>query len=212
MKGLRIFPVLLILTPLIFCSCLEKGDIAVQQGAAYFQRREFTSAENAFKMALTVECSYPPEDIYIMIANCRSQQEDWDGALEWRGKVLETRRDAENLLNMGLIYRLKKDDKTAEDFFKQALDADSGSSDAYASLGALYLSQGRIEDAAAMLEKSLDINDRPAIVHADLAICYGRLKDFTRAEEEISIAAERKLPDIEKFRRELTDLENDAQN
>lgn len=204
-------PVLfLILCPVIFSSCLKQGDIAIQEGAAAFQRKEFDKAVGLFQMGLSVECSYSPESVYIMIANCYSQKEEFDTAIEWREKALAITEDPENYLNLGMIYRIKQDDETAEKMFRKALDIDPDNAAAYASLGALCITHNRIDEAIPLLEDAEAINSRAGIIHADLAICYARKGDFEKADEEIEIAEDYKTDNLAEFKAEIESLREKA--
>lgn len=194
----------------ILSSCMKKGDIAVQQGASYFQRGRFDLAETAYKMALDVECSYPKEDIYVLISNCYSQRGDYDTAIEWRNKALAITEDAENYMNLGMIYRLKNDELKAEEMFKKAVEIAPMGANTYGSLGSLYLSQDRVDEAIPLLEKCLELNPRIAQIHADLAVCYARKGLFDEAEESFEEAQRYRLDTISQFRAEIDELEKKA--
>ena len=157
---------------LIFSSCLEKGDIEIQQGAAAFQRKEFEKAISLFQMGLSVECSLPPESVYL-----------------------------------GMIYRIKQDDETAEKMYRKALDVDPDNAAAYGSLGALCLTHNRIDEAIYFLEEAETVNPRAGIVHADLAICYARKGDFEKAEEQLELAEDYKVDNLAAFKAEVADLQ-----
>lgn len=200
----------LISASLALTSCIAKGDIAIQQGASYFQRGKFDMAENAYKMALDVECSYPKEDIYILISNCRSQLKDYDGAIEWRNKALALREDAGNYMNLGLIYRLKNDEASAEEMYKKAVELAPKNPNTYGSLGALYLSQDRVDEAMPLFEKCLELDSSIAQIHANLAVCYARKGRFDEAEDELESARRYRLDTYAEFRKEVDALENSA--
>ena len=204
------FAALILVSALIFTSCVKQGDMAIQQGASYFQRGKFDLAENAYKMALDVECSYPKEDIYILISNCRSQQRDYDGAIEWRNKALAIREDAGNYMNLGLIYRLKKDEATAEEMYKKAVEISPKNPNTHGSLGSLYLSQGRIDEAIPLFKKCLELNPSIAQIHANLAVCYARKNLFDEAEDELEEAKRYRLDTYAEFRKEVDALEKSA--
>lgn len=201
--------VLLILTSLFISSCtLKKGDMAIQEGAAAFNRKEFDKAIGLFQMGLSVETSYSPESVYVMIANCYSQKMEHDQAIEWRKKALEISEEPENYLNLGMIYRIKQDDDTAEQMFLKALELDDNNAATYASLGALYITHDRIDEAIPLFKEAEAINPRSGIIHADLAICYARKGDFDLADEELEIAQNYKVDNYAKFFAEVEELKN----
>lgn len=197
----------LMISTLFFSSCdMKKGDYAIQEGAAAFQRKEFDKAIGLFQMGLSVECSMSTPTVYIMISNCYSQKGDYDSAIEWRNKALEITEDSENYLNLGMIYRIKQDDETAEKMFRKALDLDPDSAPAYASLGALCITHDRIDEALALFEEAEAINPRSGIIQADLAICYAHKGDFEKADEHLGLAEDYKAENLPQFKAEIESL------
>lgn len=208
-----IFLLALILSGLSFSSCVvPAGDLDIQQGARYFQKKKFDEARHCFEMALEEECTFPKESVYIYISNCYSQQEDYDSAIEWREKALEISPDADNLLQLGMIYRVKLDDDKAEEYFKKALELNTRNAAAYASLGSLYMTHNRTDEAIEMLENSLDINNLSSIVHADLAVCYARKGMEKEAMDELQWAADHKFEQIAEFKDQVISLLNEFEN
>lgn len=193
-------------------SCvLPPGDVDIQQGSRYFAKKKFDEARHCFEMALDEECSFPKESVYIYISNCYSQQGNYQDAIEYRLKALDLAEDSDNLLQLGLIYRIVDDDETAEKMFRRVLELNPRNSHAMASLGALCMTHERIDEAIELFENSLDINNLAVIVHADLAICYAKKGMEEDALYELKWAAEQKFEHIEEFTKqvyELLDLQN----
>ena len=188
-------------------SCVvPPGDLDIQQGSRYFQKKMFDEARHCFEMALQEKCSFPKETVYIYISNCYSQQENYDQAIIWREKALEISEDADNLLQLGLIYRVKLNDDKAEEYFKRALTLNTRNAAAYASLGALYMTHDKIDLAIEMLENSLDINNLSSIVHADLAVCYAKKGREEEALDELQWAQDHKFDQIEEFRKQVEEI------
>ncbi len=206
----RFFFFLLIPFSMFFTSCISKGDMAIQQGSAYLQKGQYDRAEEAFTSALNEECTYGKDYIYILISTCRVQKGDYDGAIEWRKKALDIRVDPDNYINLGMLYRLKEDDATAEEMYKKAIEIAPQDPNTYGSLGALYLSQNRIDEAIPYFQECLRMNSWIGIIHADLAICYGRKGLFDEAEEEMSAALALRAENHDDLRTELDELENKA--
>ena len=204
----KLLPVFLLFCAFMFSSCVKKGDILIQEGASAFQRKEFDKAAGLFQMGLSDECSLDPESVYVMIANCYSQKEEYDTAIEWRQKALALSEDSENYLNIGMIYRIKQDDENAEAMFRKALEIDPDNAAAYASLGALCISSNRIDEAIPLLEDAEAINPRSGIIHADLAICYARKGDFEKATEQLELAEDYKVENLAAFKAEISDLQS----
>jgi Flp pilus assembly protein TadD len=91
--------------------------------------------------------------------------------------------------------------------FKKATELAPKNIVAFASLGALYLTANRIDEAIEYFDKALYIDDSDGAVHADLAICYARKGKFDDAENEYAEAVKQKADNLEKFRAELNTLE-----
>ena len=161
-------------------------------------------------MALDSDSTFPKEDIYSLIANCRLELGDYDSAIEWRRKILEAREDSDNYINLGLLYRLKEDDETAEKMYKDALRVGPKDPAAYGSLGSLYLSQDRIDEAIPYFQESASLYAWNGQVHANLAICYGKKGLFDLAEESMANALYLKLENYDDFRAQLDALEKEA--
>lgn len=193
------------------CSSVKAGDLAIQNGSKLFQQKKFDQAEQFFQEALNEECSYDKDSIYIYIANCYSQKGDFDTAISYRKKALELNaKDYTNCNNIGILYRLKKDDVSAEQMFKKSMEIEPDDIVAIASLGALYMTANRNEEAIEYLDKALDIDDSDGKVHADLAICYARIGKFDEAEDEYAQAVKQKADKLDDFRKELNELEGVA--
>lgn len=186
-------------------SCQVPGDVDIQQGSKLFAQKRYNDARACFELALTEECNFPKETIYVYISNCYSQTGEYEKAIEYRKMALEIVEDPSNYLKLGMIYRVIQDDDSAEEMFKKAL-ALYPSADAYASLGALYMTREDFKKAAENLENSLDLSDKNGFVHADLAICYAKLGMFEEAEEEYEWARKLKCDNLEVFRQQLNQI------
>ncbi len=206
----RLFFSLLVFSTLTLTSCVKSGDLLIQKGSSYYQRGNFEGAEELYTMALDADSTFSKEDIYSLIANCRLELGDYDTAIEWRNKILESREDSDNYINLGLLYRLKEDDETAEKMYKDALRVGPKDPAAYGSLGSLYLSQERIDEAIPNFQESASLYAWNGQVHANLAICYGKKSLFDLAEESMANALYLKLENYDDFRAQLDALEKEA--
>lgn len=200
------------LLPFLFRGCYKEGDMTLQQGFSLMSKKHQNEAIDCFKLALEQENSYGNELIDILIANCYSQLGNYDEAIEWRKKSQELVPDATNCAEIGILYRVKKDDATAEEMFKKALEIESENNFAMNNLASLYLTQNRIDEAIPLFEKSLETEKTEGIVYADLAICYARKGDFEKSEEYFASAEKLKTRDIENFRKEINELKAGSAN
>ena len=212
MKRVYKLAVLVLLLVTLTGCVLKAGDAAIQRGSALFQQKKFDEARTYFEQALKEETTFSTDLIYVLIANCYSQQLDYDNALVWRQKALELEPEsADNLLNMAFLYRLKQDDAQAEHLFSKALELDPDNPAPYASLASLYLTANREEEALQMLLKANELDDDIAIVHADMAVCYARMGHFANAEEELEIAEELHVDNYDLFKQEIDALKDLAE-
>ncbi len=200
------------LLPFLLKGCYKEGDMTLQQGFTLMSKKRQNEAIDCFKIALGQENSYGEELIDILIANCYSQLGNYDDAIEWRKKSNELSPDATNCAEIGLLYRVKNDDATAEEMFRKALEIDSGNNYAMNNLASLYLTQNRIDEAVPLFEKSLETEKTEGIIYADLAVCYARKGNFEKAEEYLASAEKLKTRDIEKFRKEVDELKVNSAN
>lgn len=88
------------------------------------------------------------------------------------------------ILQQALSAHQKGDIKQAEKLYLEQLQRNPADTNALQLLGTLYASQGRLEQATQMMQKSLSINTSQMPVHANLAICYKRLGWFAQAQKQ----------------------------
>src|SRR5574344_272236 len=191
----------------IFTACLKTGDLAIQNGSQLYQQKKFEESDQFFQQALKEECSYSKDVILIFIANCYSQRGDYDTAISYRKQALEVNEDADNYNNIAMLYRLKKDDATAEAMYRKAIALAPDDAVGYVSLGALCMTADRIDEAIPLLEKAEALNGGIGIGHADLAICYAKKNQFSDAEDEYEEAVKNKADNLQQFRDQLNKIE-----
>lgn len=85
------------------------------------------------------------------------------------------------ILQQALAAHQKGDTKQAEKLYKEQLQRSPDDINALQLIGTLYASQGKLEQAIDMMQKSLSINNEQMPVHANLAICYKRSGWFEHA-------------------------------
>jgi Tfp pilus assembly protein PilF len=90
--------------------------------------------------------------------------------------------------NMGWAYYYKKDYKTAEKYFAEALMHQADFAQAYRGLGLTYIAMGNISKAIVQLEKGIKKSPDFAILYYDLATVYE-----TSGEKQNAVSAYRKV-------------------
>jgi tetratricopeptide (TPR) repeat protein len=132
-------------------------------------------------------------------------------ALDPRVKDTETGR-AITANNLGLVYMDKEDYKSAERWFRKALDYEPGYGRTYYHLGLIYFIRGEYGDTSAYrtaeeyLKKTLKIYSSYGRAHLLLAKVYIRLGENEKAKEQAKKALQSGL--IEPLSKEAQDILN----
>ncbi|MBO6219535.1 MULTISPECIES: tetratricopeptide repeat protein [unclassified Treponema] len=165
-----------------------------------YQNQNYDEALKLFKASLEEETNYSPELIYNFIATIYLQQDDLENALVYQEKSTELRPEYRGLVSLGMTMHLLQRDAEAEGAYRKAIDLNPQKGEAYASLGALYLGQGRAKDAIVNLKKASDLEPKIAMIHANLAVAYAADGQAELSEAEFKIAEELKCENLEEFR------------
>lgn len=165
-----------------------------------YQNQNYDEALKLFKASLEEETNYSPELIYNFIATIYLQQDDLENALVYQEKSTELRPEYRGLVSLGMTMHLLQRDAEAEGAYRKAIDLNPQKGEAYASLGALYLGQGRAKDAIVNLKKASDLEPKIAMIHANLAVAYAADGQAELSEAEFKIAEELKCENLEEFK------------
>jgi Flp pilus assembly protein TadD len=106
-----------------------------------------------------------------------------------------------------MTFHLLKRDSESEGAYRKAIDLNPQKGEAYASLGALYLGQGRASDAVANLQKAAEFEPKIAVIHANLAVAYAANGQSEESEAEFKRAEELKCKDLEEFRERAASMQ-----
>ena len=185
---------------LFFFSCSKPGDLTIGRAMKAYQSQNYEEALNLFQAALEEESNYSPELIYNFIATIYLQQDDLENAVIYQEKSAELHPEYRNLVSLGMTFHLLKRDSESEGAYRKAIDLNPQKGEAYASLGALYLGQGRASDAVANLQKAAEFEPKIAVIHANLAVAYAANGQREESEAEFKRAEELKCKDLEEFR------------
>lgn len=184
----------------LFFSCSKPGDLTIQRAMKFYQAQDYEESLKLFNAALQEESNYSPELIYNFIANVYLHQEDLENAVVYQQKSCELRPDYRNLVSLGMTYHLLECDEESEATYKKAIAMDSEKAEAYASLGALYLGQGKIEAAVENLKIAVQNEPKIAVIHANLAVAYAANGNSEESEAEFKKAEELKCKNLEEFK------------
>ena len=200
------FVCFLLFVPFLFLSCSKPGDLTISRAMKAYQSENYDEALRLFSSALEEPTNYSPELIYNFIATIYLQQDDLENAVVYQEKSCELRPEYRNLVSLGMSLHLLARDTEAEGAYRRAIDLNPQKGEAYASLGALYLGQGRAKDAVTNLKKAADYEPKIAVIHANLAVAYAADGESENSEREFKIAEELKCKDLEEFRERAEEL------
>lgn len=184
---------------LSFASCVKAGDEAFNRGMKAYSKAEYEEALNAFDTALDLPCNYSKEIIYSMKANIYLARQDFLLATSSLESALSYKEDYRILTTLGSVYHNMEQDDKAITTYEKAIALQPKSPEAYGALGALYLGQGNIENALSLLQKAQEINPKIAVIHGNLAICYASKKDSASCKEQLLLATQYGLKNINEF-------------
>lgn len=160
-------------------------------GLTYYYRDRYDQAIEHLQRAIRLKPDYAPA--INTLGNTYSAMGQWDKAIETYEKVIEdpfygTPHFA--LSNMGVAYYQKKDYARAEHYFLEALKINPDFINALAGLGAMYIDQGRYNEAVVKLERAARKDPKVGKLHFELGRAYRGQGDIVRARAEFAKAAE----------------------
>ncbi len=181
-------------------SCAKQGDATIRQAMDAYQRHSFEESKNLFEQALEEDTNYSKETIYNFIANILMAEGDFEEANVYLEKLLETKEDYRMLVQLGRNYRELGDNGKAEATYKRAIALNPAKGEAYASLGAVKIAEGKFAEAVENLAKAAELEPKIAVIHANLAVAHALGGDKSAAEEEFKKAEELKCENLEEFK------------
>lgn len=200
MKHRNFLPVIICAFSFVFFSCSKPGDSKVSHAVAAYGEQNFDKALELFNEALNEETSYSDELIYNFIGNVYMAKDENEKAVEYFEKALQNKPDYFGLVRLGSVYNSLGKADDAQKTFERAIQLNPKKAEAWASLGILFMSQNKIQDAIYNLEKAESIEKQLAVVPANLAVCWSMLKDREKAEEALARAEKLKCENFEDYR------------
>lgn len=196
----KFFELILFVMILSLISCSKPGDLTIQRAMKSYKAEDYEGALVLFNEALSEDSNYSKEIIYGFMANIYLQIDDLENAVIYQEKSCELHPEYRNLVSLGMTYHLLKRDEESEATYKNAIAMDSKKAEAYASLGALYLGQGKIETAIENLKTAVQNEPKIAVIHANLAVAYAANGNPEESEFEFKKAEELKCKNLEEFK------------
>jgi type IV pilus assembly protein PilF len=159
-------------------------------GLAYYYRDRYDQAIEHLQRAIRLKPDYAPA--INTLGNTYSAMGQWDKAIEIYEKIIEDAFYGTPhfvLSNMGVAYYQKKDYAQAEHYFMEALKINPDFN-ALAGLGAMYIDQGRYDEAVVKLGRAVRKDPKVGKLHFELGRAYRGQGDTVHARAEFSKAAE----------------------
>lgn len=188
------------LLPVLVLSCSKAGDLTIGRAMKAYQSQNYEEALSLFRQSLEEETNYSPDLIYNFIATIYLQQDDLESAVTYQEKICAIHPEYRNLVSLGMTYHLLGRDDEAESVYLEAVGQNPQKGEAYASLGAMYLGQGRVAEAVDSLEKAAVREPKIAVIHANLAVAYAKAGDEDKSAAEFRIAEEMRCENLDEFK------------
>lgn len=190
-----------LLSSVLFFSCTKPGDSSVQQAVTAYGAGKYDQALELFNEALEKQTRYSDELIFAFISNIYAAQEDFENAAIWMEKSLEKKPDYRNYVTLGMDWQTLKNYQKAEEAYKNAIQMNEQKGEGWASLGMLYLEEGKsLEKSIESLKKGAEFAPKIAVIHAYLGVAYLKNGQKDLAEQEFALAQELKCENLEQIK------------
>jgi serine/threonine-protein kinase len=161
---------------------LRNADAQIGLAISYDSAGRTADAEAAYRKAITLSPTW--WDGYNYLGNfLEDHQRHDEAAIQFKRAIELTPDNASLYLNLAAVYLDKADPKYFPEAEKTLLKSISlkPSYGAYANLGYLYIQEQKYKEAADIVEKALQLNDKDYVVWGNLGVAYEGLKDKDRA-------------------------------
>ncbi len=123
----------------------------------YTRKHRVDDAIAVYKQILTVHPDRVDPDALYNLGVMYQEKGDWQEAINYFQKVLETRPKADQPhLGIGLSYKKMGDFAKAEEYYKKALELDPNESKTYEALAAVYLATKQYEKAIPFVRQAVE--------------------------------------------------------
>lgn len=192
------------------CS-LASGDKLARDGKELYKEGQYPEAFASFTEAEEKGLkNFREAELYYYMGNCCMKSEDWEKAIEYQLKSLES--DPEYFgawVSLGVAYRKTGDRDKALECYETALQYDPMTAESvplYISLGMVYIEMRKPISAVEYLEKAQYLSPNQADIYAYLAVAYKMEIEPEKSEEAYKKAQEMgysKMEDIDRLLGEI---------
>ncbi len=161
------------------------ADVRFAIGTVYLFKGEPERAIGEFKEAIRLNPTHA--DAYNNLGAAYVRIEKWDLAIEACQKALDQigyQTPEKALTIIGWSYYKKNDPVNSIDYLKRALEIKPDSLDAANKISEVYISEGRLEKAQAILADLVTRYPKYVGARLNLGITYYKMRDIVRAKKE----------------------------
>jgi predicted Zn-dependent protease len=146
----------------------------------YYQKENFSAAEERIKKAIGLDDSQPP--FYNLLGLINMQRKDYKGAENaFRKAVSLDGRYQPSLYGLGLAGYFREDYGQAVDYFKKSLSLYPSHAQSHFGLGKTYFLMHKYGEAIPYLQNFSDAAPRHPEIHGLIGICYEKTGDVRSA-------------------------------
>ncbi len=161
------------------------ADVRFAIGTVYLYKGEPERAIDEFKEAIRLNPTHANAYNNLCAANVKIEK--WDLAIDACQKALDqiSYQTPENAMtNIGWSYYKKNDPVNSIDYLKRALEIKPGSPDTANKISEVYISEGRLDKAQAILADLVTRYPTYVSARLNLGITYYKMRDMIGAKKE----------------------------
>lgn len=150
-------------------------------GLAYFQKKDYSQAEQAFKKCLILQ----PEHIMALnsLGVVYQEMKLFDKAEEQYKKAFSIDENFDSACNLSRLYLEQDKLEPALNYIRTALQKNNNSAEAFNIQGVILNKTGRFPEAIQSLLQALRIDPQFMVAGINLGVAYINNKEFSKARE-----------------------------
>jgi len=158
---------------------LEQDKIYFSLGNAYYYKKEYDRAIEAYKRSIDINPDYK---VYNNIGITYAKKENYKQAINYYKKsIVNNPNNSNSFYNLALSYKKINDCKNALKNYKKALKYDKNSYFSYINIGNIYFDVNKYESAIKYYKKAIRIDDKKYQAYYNLGNIHYEKKDFKNA-------------------------------
>lgn len=198
-----------VIIALTLTACNSDG--AARKSKKLYSEGNYSEALSGFLEVDTEKLkNFKQEELYHLIGNCYMQLENYEKAIAYQKKCVETNPEYFlGWVNLGISYKRMGDKNKAFECYETALQYDTQNyAPFYVSLGSMYIEQGKPVSAVTYLERAQELAPQKADIYAFLAIAYAMEIEPEKSDEAYKTAEAMGYPNMDKIQEQLNKINN----